>query len=74
MCTSYDAYQLAHVYNSAGTDNYKWILYGDDDTVFFTENVLQTLRGLDYRQPYFLSDCLWFPEGGKGMLQPYPWS
>ena len=52
----------------SGVDNYKWILYGDDDTVFFVENVLQTLQGLDYRQPYFISDSLWFPQGGDGKL------
>lgn len=46
--------------------SYKWILYGDDDTVFFQDNVIAMLGTLDHRQPYLLSDCLWWPEGGNG--------
>lgn len=43
-------------------DKYKWILYGDDDTVWVPENVLKMLNGLDHTMPYFLSDHIWFPE------------
>ncbi len=42
------------------------MLYGDDDTVFFLDNVIALLNTLDWRQPYLLSDCLWWPEGGQG--------
>ena len=51
---------------AAGT--YKWIVYGDDDTVMFVDNILRTLNSgvMDWRDPYFVSDCLWWPEGGSG--------
>lgn len=49
-----------------GIDNYKWILYGDDDTVFFIDNVMETLKQFDWRQPYLFTDCLWWPQNGSG--------
>ncbi|KAK9785869.1 hypothetical protein WJX73_002692 [Symbiochloris irregularis] len=51
--------------NTIGLDSYKWLLYGDDDTVFFIDNVIKVLGDLDYAQPYFLSDALWWPETGN---------
>lgn len=42
--------------------NFKWLLYGDDDTVFFIENALSLLEGLDHNMPYFLTDHLWYPD------------
>ena len=45
-----------------GYDNFKWMLYGDDDTVFFIDNALDMLAGLDHDMPYFLSDHLWFQD------------
>ena len=47
---------------TVGLDNFKWILYGDDDTVFFPQNVLDLVNGLDHNMPYYLTDHLWFPE------------
>lgn len=47
-------------------DSYKWILYGDDDTVFNVDNVLRLVSGLNASQPYLLTDCLWFPQGITG--------
>ena len=41
---------------------FKWLLYGDDDTVFFIENALSMLEGLDHNMPYFLTDHLWYPD------------
>ena len=38
------------------------MLYGDDDTVFFIDNALEMLEGLDHNMPYFLTDNLWFPD------------
>ena len=58
---------------TVGLDNYKWILYGDDDTVWFPANVLKLVNGLDHDMPYFLSDHLWFPEW-KGALALLPHS
>ena len=45
-----------------GYDNFKWMLYGDDDTVFFVDNALDMLEELDHNMPYFLTDHLWFPD------------
>lgn len=45
-----------------GYDNFKWMLYGDDDTVFFIDNALEMLEGLDHNMPYFLTDNIWFPD------------
>ncbi|KAK9814466.1 hypothetical protein WJX72_006430 [[Myrmecia] bisecta] len=43
-----------------GADSFKWLLSGDDDTVFFTDNVIKLLAPLDHNLPYILSDALWF--------------
>ncbi len=45
-----------------GLDSFKWILYGDDDTVFFVGGALDMLENLDYNMPYLLSDDVWFVE------------
>ncbi|DBA90820.1 TPA: hypothetical protein ACH3X1_004023 [Trebouxia sp. C0004] len=47
--------------NTAGIDSYKWILFGDDDTVFYVDNALRMLETLDHTMPYILSDHIWFP-------------
>ena len=53
--------------NTAGIDSYKWILFGDDDTVFYVDNALRMLETLDHTMPYILSDHIWFPTDLKGM-------
>ena len=45
-----------------GLDTFKWVLYGDDDTVFFVDGALDALENLDYNMPYLLSDDVWFVE------------
>ena len=45
-----------------GIDSYKWILYGDDDTVWFPDVILKLVNRLDHETPYFLTDHIWFPE------------
>ena len=52
--------------NTAGIDSYKWILFGDDDTVFYVDNALRMLETLDHTMPYILSDHIWFPTDLKG--------
>ena len=53
-----------------GLDSFKWILYGDDDTVFFVDGALDMLQDLDYNMPYLLSDDVWFVEDdGKHFAQ-----
>ena len=50
---------LAHSYLVNTSRPYKWMLYGDDDTLFFIPNVLRLLEGLDHLVPLAISDDLW---------------
>ena len=52
-----------------GPDNFKWMLFGDDDTVFLIDNVMHMLPHLDPEQPYFITDHLWFPQKGMPNFQ-----
>ena len=45
-----------------GIDSYRWILYGDDDTVWFPDVILKLVNRMDHETPYFLTDHIWFPE------------
>lgn len=38
--------------------DYKWMLYGDDDTMWFLSAVLDLLRDYDSELPYFISGML----------------
>lgn len=59
--------------NTAGIDSYKWMLFGDDDTVFYVDNILRMLETLDHTMPYILSDHIWFPTDLKSKaLMPLP--
>ena len=49
---------------TVGPDNFKWMLFGDDDTVFLIDNVLNLLPYLDPSQPYYMTDHLWYPQAG----------
>lgn len=42
-------------------DSYKWLLYMDDDTIFFPDAVIRLLEEFDPDMPYFISDHLWWP-------------
>lgn len=48
---------------TVGANNFKWMLFGDDDTVFVLDNVLRMLEHLDPNLPYFITDHLWYPQG-----------
>ncbi|XP_020600366.1 uncharacterized protein LOC110039586 [Phalaenopsis equestris] len=37
-----------------GLDNVRWFVMGDDDTVFFPDNLVRVLNKFDYRQPYYI--------------------
>ena len=39
-------------------DQFKWLLYGDDDTFFFIDAVLKTVENLDPEIPYFLTGAI----------------
>ena len=47
---------------SLGVDSYKWILFGEDDTVFFISNAMKLLEHLDHNLPYFLTDNIQYPQ------------
>ena len=39
---------------SVGLPNVRWFVMGDDDTVFFTENLVSVLAKYDHRQMYYI--------------------
>lgn len=43
-------------------DTYKWLLYMDDDTIFFPDAVQRLLEDFDPDLPYFITDHLWWPD------------
>lgn len=45
-----------------GQPPFKWLFYGDDDTVFFVDAAIEVVKHLDPSQPYFLT----------GLLSPSP--
>lgn len=48
---------LAH---EAVDGNYKWMLFGDDDTIWLMKNVERLLENYDHRLPYAISDYMYF--------------
>eukprot|EP00887_Chlorella_sp_A99_P003186 scaffold9.g3186.t1 len=40
----------------------EWLLYMDDDTIFFPDAVLRLLEDFDPDLPYFISDHFWWPD------------
>ncbi|KAK9807886.1 hypothetical protein WJX72_012243 [[Myrmecia] bisecta] len=44
-------------------DTYKWLLYGDDDTIWFMDAVMNMVEDLDPHVPYFLTDHMWWSSG-----------
>ena len=53
-------------------DNFKWILYGDDDTVFFPDAALELASTMDPELPYFVTDNLWWSPLFGGAWHPNP--
>ncbi|DBA89858.1 TPA: hypothetical protein ACH3X2_004716 [Trebouxia sp. C0005] len=51
---------LAHA--AVNGSGYKWMLYGDDDTVWFVGGVLDLLKDLDPDMPYVITDNLWWSD------------
>lgn len=52
-------------------DSFKWLLYGDDDTVFFTDAVLNLASTLDPDLPYVVTDNLWWSSHFGGASHPH---
>ena len=44
---------LAHKALAPGS--FRWMLFGDDDTIFFVDSVLEFLQDFDPDLPYFIS-------------------
>lgn len=36
-------------------ESFKWLFYGDDDTVFFLDGSLRIAAELDHNMPYFIT-------------------
>ncbi|GAX82098.1 hypothetical protein CEUSTIGMA_g9526.t1 [Chlamydomonas eustigma] len=51
---------IAHQHFSNSSHQYKWMLYGDDDTLFFIPNTLRLLKQLDHNTPMAITDNLWY--------------
>lgn len=51
-------------------DTYKWMLYGDDDTFFFVEGVLDMVQDLDPDMPYFITDHMWWSPQPNAPMHP----
>ena len=47
---------------SVGVDSYKWMLIGEDDTVFFVDNAMKLLQHLDHNVLYFLSNNIQYAQ------------
>eukprot|EP00798_Chlamydomonas_sp_ICE-L_P015538 gene15538-21630_t len=47
---------LAHQYYTSINSPYRWMLFGDDDTVFFLNGMLKLLRPFDHTLPYWVGD------------------
>lgn len=60
---STQAYQALLQHNASAFD---WMLYGDDDTMFFQRGTQALTSQLDPAMPYFLTDHLWFAYPGYG--------
>lgn len=41
--------------NRGLNESFKWLFYGDDDTVFFLEGAMNVVKDLDPNMPYFLT-------------------
>ncbi|KAH1256828.1 hypothetical protein GmHk_03G006906 [Glycine max] len=39
-----------------GLENMRWLVMGDDDTVFFTENLVTMLAKYDHNEIYYIGD------------------
>ncbi|XP_047942564.1 uncharacterized protein LOC125189320 [Salvia hispanica] len=63
--------------------NIRWIVMGDDDSIFFVENMIDVLRGFDHRKYYYIGGQsefiianFWYSfntgYGGAGFILSYP--
>ena len=45
-------------------NSFKWLLFGDEDTVFFVDNVLELLQDFDPSMPYIITGAVLPVAGG----------
>lgn len=57
---------MAHEHG--GVDDYKWMLYGDDDTLWNMDRVVEIIKDMDPELPHMITDHYWF--WGKDALRP----
>lgn len=55
LCRASLVSDVLRVYCRHLNDSFKWLFYGDDDTVFFLEGAMKTVANLDHNMPYFLT-------------------
>lgn len=57
---------LAHQHLQSGllAEEYKWILLGDDDTLWFMPGVLKLLQSFDHNLPYVITDEMFWHTWG----------
>ncbi|KAK9855489.1 hypothetical protein WJX84_001224 [Apatococcus fuscideae] len=48
-----------------GLDNFKWIMFGDDDTIWFWEGMLRLLEPFDHNTPYIITDGAYWHNWGR---------
>lgn len=53
-------------------DTFKWLLYGDDDTIFMTDAAVNLASTLDADLPYFVTDNLWWSSPYEEAWHPHP--
>ena len=52
-------------------NTFKWLLYGDDDTVFFTEAALNLASKMDPELPYVITDNIWWSPSFGDAYHPH---
>lgn len=52
-------------------DTFKWLLYGDDDTVFFVDAALRLASTMDPDMPYIITDNMWWSPHFGGASHPH---
>ncbi|MEW5298829.1 MAG: hypothetical protein WDW36_001908 [Sanguina aurantia] len=50
---------LAHQYYQQHASDWRWMLMGDDDTLFFMHGVRKLVEHYDHNLPYLISDNVW---------------
>ncbi|XP_051142221.1 uncharacterized protein LOC127259117 [Andrographis paniculata] len=74
---------IMEVFREADDGNLRWVVMGDDDSIFFVDNLVDMVAGYDHRKYYyfgapseFIMSNFWFSFaqgfGGAGVILSYP--